>query len=89
VKEQNPDGSWSTPAEKYGSRNLDPMKINAEWRHVPNFKLNKDLEIYSTTLCVLTLEVYYRYLPTFKLITNKNTKQAKGVDDDDLGLSLE
>jgi hypothetical protein len=89
VKEQNPDGSWSTPAEKYGTSHLDPMKTNAEWRHVPNFKEGKDLEIYSTTLCVLTLEVYYRYLPTFKLITNKNTKQAKGVEDDDLGLSLE
>ena len=89
VKEQNPDGSWSTPAQKYGSNHLDSMKTNAEWRLVPNFKEGKDLEIYSTTLCVLTLEVYYRYLPTFKLLKNKNTKQAKGgVDDDDLGLSL-
>ena len=28
---------------------------------------NIDLHVYSTSLCCLMLEVYYRYLPTFKV----------------------
>jgi len=88
IDEQNEDGSWLTPAEKYGAGHLDPKKVNAEWSKVPYFAEDTDLKIYATTLCVLTLEVYYRYLPTFKL---DNRAKAGGDDanKDNLGLSIE
>ena len=85
IKEQNSDGSWLPPAEKYGAGNLDPAKVSAEWAHVPEYKSGNNLKIYATTLCTLTLEVYYRHLPTYKL--TKETK--KKVEKDDLGLIIE
>lgn len=89
IKEQNPDGSWSTPAQKYGAGHLDPKKVNAEWKYVDFYKSNVDLEIYATTLCCLTLEVYYRYLPTYKLSRTKGKKANLIEEDDDLGLKIE
>ncbi|MFZ2656123.1 MAG: prenyltransferase/squalene oxidase repeat-containing protein [Victivallales bacterium] len=56
IKEQESDGHWATPAGKYG------VKKEAEW----GFK-GIDEPIYATSLCCLMLEVYYRYLPTFKV----------------------
>jgi hypothetical protein len=88
LKEQEPDGSWSTPAQKYGQQ-LDPNKVNAEWKHVPRYAQENDLKIYATTLCLLTLEVYYRYLPTYRL-GKAATKKASLLDEeDDLGLKIE
>jgi len=88
LREQNSDGSWSTPAEKYG-QHLDKNKVNAEWSHVPHFKDPNDLKIYSTTLCCLTLEVYYRYLPTYRLSRAKGKKASLIEDSDDIGLTIE
>ncbi|OGV50631.1 MAG: hypothetical protein A2017_06925 [Lentisphaerae bacterium GWF2_44_16] len=87
ISEQEKDGSWLSPAEKYGSH-LDPSKTVAEWSKIPAFKETKDLKIYATTICVLTLEVYYRYLPTYKLIKSV-TKGKTTSEEDELGLKIE
>lgn len=93
VREQHEDGYWSTPAEKYGSGVVDPVKDNAEFTHVIQFKKPLDLYIYSTALACLCLEVYYRYLPTYKLERRGAGKKSGFFDadeeDDDLGLSIE
>jgi hypothetical protein len=81
IDEQNADGSWLTPAEKYGASYLDPKKDNAEWHYVKYFEDPKDLKIYATTMCALSLEVYYRYLPTYKLV-KETAKKAAGKEDD-------
>jgi len=86
IDEQNSDGSWLTPAENYGSSDLDPKKVNAEWSHVRYFEDPKDLKIYATTYCCLSLEVYYRYLPTYKLLKDGAKKPAAQRDPDDLSL---
>ena len=46
---QNPDGSWPVP----GGRNVGPQGGE-----------NKTGEVYRTSLCILMLEVFYRYMPT-------------------------
>jgi len=71
MKEQESDGHWSSPADK------KPVFFEtAKSRPDPDGKLvpgyfasteNIDLYVYSTSLCCLMLEVYYRYLPTFKI----------------------
>lgn len=46
---------------------------------------------YTTTLCCLTLQVYYRYLPTYKM-PKKSTSKAKSVLeslDEDLSIDLD
>ena len=52
VKQQSKDGSWP-PMKKEGTGKLQVgMEI--------------DNQLYRTTLCILMLEVFYRYLPTYK-----------------------
>jgi len=46
---QNPDGSWPIPGGK---------------AHGPQTGDNKTGAVYRTTLCILMLEVFYRYMPT-------------------------
>ncbi|OGV58765.1 MAG: hypothetical protein A2X45_20795 [Lentisphaerae bacterium GWF2_50_93] len=60
LKEQEADGHWSTPEQKYGKDKSGEVAKG-------HFKGEMDLNVYSTSLCCLMLEVYYRYLPTFKV----------------------
>ena len=74
MKEQESDGHWSSPKEKYGNvggmeasvktyPGEDDKPVNSTFNSAGNI----DLYVYSTSLCCLMLEVYYRYLPTFKV----------------------
>lgn len=81
IDEQNQDGSWLTPAEKYGKSILDPKKSNAEWLFNSDMDDPKDLKTYATAMCTLSLEVYYRYLPTYKLV-KETTKKSNAKEDD-------
>jgi hypothetical protein len=51
VQNQSPDGSWPVP----GNKGHGPMGENS-----------KTGQVYRTTLCILMLEVFYRYMPTNK-----------------------
>ena len=51
VQNQSPDGSWPAPGGK---------------AHGPQDENSKTGQVYRTTLCILTLEVFYRYMPTNK-----------------------
>ena len=72
IEEQNPDGSWDDPKVKN-----------------PKLHLHGSTKgVYPTALCTLMLEVYYRYLPTFKL-HGGHTETAQAKDDaDDLGITF-
>ncbi len=48
---QNPDGSWPAPGGK---------------SHGPQAEESMTGQVYRTTLCILMLEVFYRYMPTTK-----------------------
>jgi len=73
VRHQRQDGHWETPWSPKAAE-------DHKWEYDP---------YYSTCLCCLMLEVYYRYLPTYKL----PKAIAKGpsildVNADDLGLEI-
>lgn len=73
MKEQESDGHWSSPMEKYGKEGgMEAARMSKDKDGKPQKSTftstgNIDLNIYSTSLCCLMLEVYYRYLPTFKV----------------------
>ena len=60
TKNQKPDGHWECPPPAAGAK----------------FDITKYDSYYSTTLCCLMLEVYYRFLPTYKVDLN----EKKGGD---------
>ena len=63
MKEQESDGHWSSPMEKYGKDKAGHAESSqGAFKGTP-----LDIYIWSTSLCTLMLEVYYRYLPTFKV----------------------
>jgi hypothetical protein len=66
VREQEENGSFLSPAQKYGSGAIKEGTA-AEWSKVVQFRNDIDLRLYCTTYACLTLQVYYRYLPTYKL----------------------
>ena len=49
VAAQSPDGSWPPPGGK---------------AHGPQVENSKTGAVYRTTLCILMLEVFYRYMPS-------------------------
>nr|HPN83763.1 hypothetical protein [Victivallales bacterium] len=65
LREQYKDGHWTSPHNKYTP---DPDKIKSPGENIKTFRGQLDLDIYSTAMCTLMLEVYYRYLPTFKVV---------------------
>ncbi|MFH0880473.1 MAG: hypothetical protein V2A34_12225, partial [Lentisphaerota bacterium] len=65
VENQNTDGSWTSPGA---------IRENASGQEV---NLGP---VYSTSLAALTLQVYYRFLPTYKTISQP--KESKRIHDD-------
>lgn len=63
VKNQNEDGSWTSAGQ-----NLGEGDHGKETNHGP---------VYSTTLAALTLQVYYRFLPTYKPIATESEEKDK------------
>jgi hypothetical protein len=77
LRKQKFDGRWETPAFEYSGGKAKG--------HGEQAFAGLDQPVYATSLCVLMLEVYYRYLPTFKVAKH----ETPAVDtDDDLGLKI-
>lgn len=66
VRNQNEDGSWTS-----AGKNLGEGSHGNEMSYGP---------VYSTTLAALTLQVYYRFLPTYKAVAVEPVDQ-KSADD--------
>jgi hypothetical protein len=81
IKEQKKDGRWVTPASEHQQGGGE-----AQFKEL-------DLPVYATSLCCLMLEVYYRYLPTFKVAKlpheTKSSNEKNGDDEDDIGFELD
>lgn len=71
VKNQNEDGSWTSPGAKLKSG-----------EHGQEVNLGP---VYSTTLAALTLQVYYRMLPTYKAVAVEPVTQK---DKDDVAVEI-
>jgi len=65
VKNQNEDGSWTSPGAQAGRETGNEVHLGP---------------VYSTTLAALTLQVYYRFLPTYKTVTVKPEETDKTND---------
>ena len=70
VRNQSPDGSWTSPGHA-----LTGDGVTREFR---GDGINS--QVYATTLAALTLQVYYRFLPTYKPIAAEVIDQ-KSADD--------
>ncbi len=70
IRNQNPDGSWNSPG-----LSLPPGNSGRENMH----------PVYATTLAALTLQVYYRFLPTYQPIETKTIDQKS---DDDVKIEI-
>jgi hypothetical protein len=70
VKEQNEDGSWKSPGDRGESETGQEVNLGP---------------VYSTALAALTLQVYYRFLPTYKPIAVEPVDQT---DTDDVKIEV-
>jgi len=70
IRNQNKDGSWTSAGVT-----MKKGKSGREDMH----------PVYATTLAALTLQVYYRFLPTYKPI---ETKQVDQTSDDDVKIEI-
>ena len=78
IKRQKSDGRWETPsfghAKPAGEGSFTGL----------------DQPVYATSLCCLMLEVYYRYLPTFKVAKHRQpTTVGNAEKEEDLGLKMQ
>lgn len=67
---QQSDGKWNLPLGDNSFRLKD----------------KKDLAIYSSSLCALMLQVYYRYLPSYSIVESASMNE-KSADDLDMGMA--
>lgn len=83
IKEQSRDGYWECPADKYKQWETVKERLkNGRVKEVKRLKQYNESKlggfsehnsrIWATVYFTLTLEVYYRYLPTFKPDGTKN-----------------
>ncbi len=79
VAHQKSDGHWECPGKKV-------FVVNAKKSGHPEYD-----SVYTTCLCCLSLQVYYRYLPSYKMPKSVASKSKSVLDaiDDDLGLEIE
>ena len=70
-------------------RNQEP---DGHWALTPTSTDAGMNEVYSTALCALSLQVYYRYLPTYQVVGGKDEEEKESAldfdDDEDLGLDV-
>lgn len=81
TRRQKRDGRWESPSFEYPPG----KKTHCEGDYFKGI----DQPVWSTSLCCLMMEVYYRYLPTFKVAHHRNASGATSDESDDLGLKLE
>ncbi len=84
---------WKEWNENFSNILIRKQKPDGHW-DVPGKKSKEQPEYgpwYTTTLCCLSLQVYYRYLPTYKMpkrVAKKATSLLDSIDED-LGLEIE
>ena len=111
LKEQDPQGFWPCPADKYPVYIMVPEKdekgaVIKDGNGRPKMKRVERVmressfggfceingKIWATTYFCMSLEVYYRYLPTFKVkdkpVTGNSESAALDAGEDDNDLSL-
>jgi hypothetical protein len=70
IRNQNPDGSWISPG-----LSLTGDGVTREFRGA---EINS--KVYATTLAALSLQVYYRFLPTYQPIATEAIDQKSDSD---------
>lgn len=70
IRNQSPDGSWTSPGHS--------LKGDGVTREFRGEGINS--QVYATTLAALTLQVYYRFLPTYQPIKTEIVDQKSSSD---------
>ncbi len=70
IRNQNPDGSWLSPGLA-----LEGDGVAREFR---GEEINS--KVYATTFAALSLQVYYRFLPTYQPVADRETDQKSSGD---------
>jgi hypothetical protein len=80
----------SKEASGYLDHTGAPRSIGHWSEGVPGAKVHGGTQngVFPTVLCTLMLEVYYRYLPTFKAPTEVIEEEVLDDDDDDLDIDI-
>jgi hypothetical protein len=79
LKRQKSDGRWLSPVYEFDKKALN---------HGEKSFVGLDQPVYATSLCCLMLEVYYRYLPTFKVSHHRTPKTARKDEEENPGLEI-
>ncbi len=84
--------SWRKWNDKFTKMVIANQQTDGHWA-CPGQKSNRPEydPWYTTTLCALSLQVYYRYLPTYKMpkaVAQKSTSILDAIDED-LGLEID
>jgi len=72
---QKGGSKWSTWNNRFAPMLIGAQDVSGAWKppSEANEKLSKDI-IYTTDFCILSLEVYYRILPSFKKVEKTETR---------------
>jgi len=87
--------TWRKWNKQFSSELVRNQKADGHWDCPGNLKKGEKRPEYdpwyTTTLCCLSLQVYYRYLPTYKMpkAVVQDMSSVLEVGDDDLGLEIE
>ncbi len=76
--QQNNKSVWHAWNQRLQQVLLAQQKSDGHWE---GGDYDQGSHVYTTTLCTLMLEVYYRYLPTYGVATNVLTTASSGSDD--------
>ena len=77
-QQQDNRKAWTTWNQRLQATLLAQQKPDGHWE---GGDYDQGSHVYTTTLCTLMLEVYYRYLPTYGVATNVLTTASSGGDD--------
>lgn len=85
--------AWRKWNRQFAKVLVENQRSDGHWECPGRMKRRSEFDpCYTTTLCCLSLQVYYRYLPTYKVpkpVARKKEASILDAIDDDLGLSIE
>lgn len=85
VKFQEGGSTWNNWNKQFSRELVQAQEEDGHWEggdHDPGS------HVYTTTLCALMLQVYYRYLPSYKHVEDEGGGAAESLKSDDVAVSI-
>lgn len=80
--------TWSSWNNKFAKQYIEHQSDDGHWDFPTKETGSGEGPVYSTTLCALTLMVYYRHLPSYKHTENAAPKTAPKKSSDEITISI-